>query len=130
MLWLSESFCRVYFIQIIYRKEYLQSLYYAPRKMIVEENSKNSDLSKFIYFTTEQSDRQDAKSSFNSGRLLSIYSLDNDGALYSLESPEDTAIEDYDRDNNYLGDNLANIENNLKASAFDLPTNNRIALFN
>ena len=62
MLWLSETYCRVYFIQILYSKEYIQSLYYAPTKTIVEENSENLDLSKVICFTTEQSDRQDAKS--------------------------------------------------------------------
>ena len=122
MFWLSESFCRVFFIQNLYRKEYLQSLYYDHLDNIVEENSKNSDLSKFIDFSTQQSDRQDAKCSFNSGRLLSTYSF-NCGALNLLESPEDNQFiewENYDRDNNYPGDNLANVEDNLEASAFDL----------
>ena len=51
-----------------------------------------------------------------------------DGSLNSLESPEYTSIEVYYRDNNYLGDNLASIEDNLEASDFDLPSDNDIAL--
>jgi hypothetical protein len=130
MFWLSESFCRFFFIQNLYRKEYLQSLYYLPGNIIVEENSKNSASSKFIDFTT---------------RKDSTYSL-NCGAFNLLESSENTAIEDNYVYINYLGDNLANfeeiitkeenrirvgyehydepnkneLENYLKASAFDL----------
>ena len=49
----------------------------------------------------------------------------NCGALNLLESPEDNEFierENYDRDSNYPGINLANVENNLEKSAFDLPT--------